>query len=48
MGVTAAIIDDVLGATRLSLNEEHFYTTIHNVIDYFSAAGENDLLIAET
>jgi acyl-coenzyme A thioesterase 13 len=47
-GVTAAIIDDVLGATMFSLNEEYFYTTINNVVDYFSTAKENDVLIAET
>lgn len=47
-GVTAAIIDDVLGATMFSLNEPFFYSTINNTIDYFSAAAENDLLVAET
>jgi acyl-coenzyme A thioesterase 13 len=47
-GVTAAIIDDIIGATMFSLNEEHFYTTVNNVIDYFSPAREGDLIIAET
>ena len=47
-GVTAAIIDDILGATMFSSNDLHFYVTINNVIDYFSPAKENDLLIAET
>ncbi len=47
-GVTAAIIDDVIGATMFSLNEEHFYTTLNNVIDYFSTAAENDNILAET
>lgn len=47
-GVTAAIIDDVLGATMFSLNEAYFYTTINNVIDYFSAAQSGETIIAKT
>ena len=47
-GVTAAIIDDIIGATMFSFNEEYFYTTINNVIDYFASVRENDLIIAET
>jgi len=47
-GVTAAIIDDIIGATMFSLNEEYFYTTINNVIDYFAPAKEDDLIIADT
>ena len=47
-GVTAAIIDDVLGATMFSLNEPTFYTTINNVIDYFGIAKEGEHIIAET
>lgn len=47
-GVTAAIIDDIIGATIFSLGVPVFYTTINNVIDYFSAASENDFILAET
>ena len=47
-GVTAAIIDDVLGATMFSLNEPTFYTTINTVIDYFGIAKEGENIIAET
>ncbi len=47
-GVTAAIIDDIIGATMFSLNEETFIVTINNSIDYFSTAKENDPIIAET
>ena len=47
-GVTAAIIDDVLGATMFSLNEPNFYTTINNVIDYFAIGKESENIIAET
>jgi acyl-coenzyme A thioesterase 13 len=47
-GVTAAIMDDVIGATMYSLNEEYFYTTINNVVDYFAKAREHELVIADT
>ncbi|GEN74863.1 hypothetical protein CHA01nite_06030 [Chryseobacterium hagamense] len=47
-GVTAAIMDDIIGATMFSLNEETFIVTINNSIDYFSTARENDPIIAET
>ncbi|MCD6068769.1 MAG: PaaI family thioesterase [Bacteroidetes bacterium] len=47
-GVTAAIIDDIIGATMFSFNEEYFYTTVNNVIDYFAPARESDVIIAET
>ena len=47
-GVTAAIIDDVLGATMFSLKEPNFYTTINKVIDYFAIGKESENIIAET
>ncbi|WP_343660346.1 PaaI family thioesterase [Chryseobacterium sp.] len=47
-GVTAAIVDDIIGATMFSLNENSFIITINNVIDYFSTAKENDNIVAET
>lgn len=47
-GVTAAIIDYAIGATMFSFNENHFYTTLNNVIDYFAPAKEGDHIIAET
>ena len=47
-GVTAAIMDDIVGATMFSLNEKSFITTINNAIDYFSTATINDQIIAET
>ena len=46
-GVTAAIIDDIIGATMFTLGEPYFYTTINNVIDYLSSAKENDIIIAK-
>ncbi|ASW75155.1 thioesterase [Chryseobacterium piperi] len=47
-GVTVAIVDDIIGATMFSLNENSFITTINNVIDYFSTAKESDNIVAET
>lgn len=47
-GVTAAVIDDIIGATMFSFGEPVFYTTINNVIDYFASAKEGDVIIAET
>lgn len=47
-GVTAAIMDDIIGATMFSLNEKSFIVTVNNSIDYFSTAKENDTIVAET
>lgn len=47
-GVTAAIMDDIIGATMFSLNEKTFIVTVNNTIDYFSTAKENDNIVAET
>jgi acyl-coenzyme A thioesterase 13 len=47
-GVTAAIMDDIVGATMYTFNELYFYTTISNSIDYFAPAKTADALIAET
>ncbi len=47
-GVTAAIIDDIIGATMFTLNEDSFYTTINNAIDYLSIAKEGQKIRAET
>ncbi len=47
-GITAAIIDDIIGATMLSLGDSNYYMTINNVIDYFSPAILNEEIIAIT
>lgn len=47
-GVTAAIMDDIVGATMFTFNEQYFYATINNSIDYFAPARESEPLIAET
>jgi len=47
-GVTAAIIDDIIGATLISYGEPVSYISINLVVDYFSAAKEGDTIIAQT
>ncbi|MXV13709.1 PaaI family thioesterase [Hufsiella ginkgonis] len=47
-GMTAAIMDDIVGATILSLGRQHFFTTINNAIDYLSPAKEGDVITAKT
>jgi acyl-coenzyme A thioesterase 13 len=47
-GVTSAIVDDIIGATMFSFNEDSFYTTVNIVVDYFAPARESDVIIAET
>ncbi len=47
-GVTAGIIDDLIGATVYTLGLNIQYTTVNNAIDYFAPAKEGDLIVAET
>lgn len=47
-GITAAIIDDAIGATLIAYDEPVFYVTVNNVIDYFASAKEGDVIVAET
>ena len=47
-GVMAAIMDDMIGATIICLGRDHFYTTINNVIDYFSGAKPGDTITGKT
>jgi len=47
-GVTAGIIDDLIGATVFTMGLSERYTTVNNYIDYFAPAGEGDEIIAET
>jgi uncharacterized protein (TIGR00369 family) len=47
-GVTAAICDDIIGATLFTLGETHFYTTVNIAIDYFLPAKEGEIIIADT
>ncbi|MGV8878151.1 MAG: PaaI family thioesterase [Sphingobacteriaceae bacterium] len=47
-GVTAGIIDDIIGATIYGMELANTYTTINNVIDYFATAVSGDVLEART
>ncbi|WP_316803182.1 PaaI family thioesterase [Pedobacter nototheniae] len=47
-GVTAGIIDDLIGATVYTMGLNDRYTTVNNYIDYFAPASEGDEIVAET
>lgn len=47
-GITAGIIDDLIGATVYVLGLSGHYTTVNNNIDYFATAKEGDLITAKT
>lgn len=47
-GVTAAIVDDVIGASLITYGESSYYITVNLAIDYFGAAKEGDVILAET
>lgn len=47
-GITAGIIDDLIGATVYLLGLKHSYTTVNNNIDYFAPANEGDIITART
>lgn len=47
-GITAAIIDDAIGATLISYGEAYFYVSVNLVVDYLSAAREGDVVLADT
>ncbi|KQC00628.1 PaaI family thioesterase [Pedobacter sp. Hv1] len=47
-GITAGIIDDLIGATVYTLGLSARYTTVNNNIDYFAPASEGDLITAKT
>ncbi len=47
-GVTAGIIDDLIGATVYTLGLNDRYTTVNNVIDYFAPAKEGDVIQAQS
>ena len=47
-GITAGIIDDLIGATVFVLGLNHRYTTVNNNIDYFAPAKEGDTITAKT
>lgn len=47
-GVTASIIDDLIGTTVYSLNLSNPFTTINNNIDYFAPAAVGDVVEARS
>ncbi len=47
-GVIAGIVDDTIGATLFTFNEQHFYTTVSLAIDYFLPARHCDIIVAKT
>ena len=47
-GITAAIIDDAIGATLISYGEPYFYVSVNLMVDYLSAAREGDVILAQT
>lgn len=47
-GITAGIIDDLIGATVYILGLNARYTTVNNNIDYFAPANEGDIITAKT
>ncbi|WP_293299796.1 PaaI family thioesterase [Pedobacter sp. UBA4863] len=47
-GITAGIIDDLIGATVYTLGLHNNYTTVNNSIDYFAPAKEGDVITAKT
>jgi len=47
-GITAGIIDDLIGATVFTLGLSNAFTTVNNNIDYFAPAKEGDVITAKT
>jgi len=47
-GITAGIIDDLIGATVFTLGLQPAFTTVNNNIDYFAPAKEGDIITAKT
>ncbi|RZK50131.1 MAG: PaaI family thioesterase [Pedobacter sp.] len=47
-GITAGIIDDLIGATVYTLGLQARYTTVNNYIDYFAPAKMGDTIVAKT
>jgi acyl-coenzyme A thioesterase 13 len=47
-GVIAAIMDDTIGATILSLAEQKPYTSVNLVVDFFAPAVEGAVVFART
>jgi len=46
-GAIASILDEIIGATVISMEFSHFKTTVNLVVDYFYPAYEGQVLIAK-
>ena len=46
-GVIAGILDDMMGATVVSLGAKYFYTTVNLTVDYFYPGKLDDVLTAK-
>lgn len=47
-GITAAMIDDAIGATLICYGEPFFHVSINLAVDYFAPAREGDIILAKT
>ncbi len=47
-GAIAAILDDQMGATIVSLGAPNFYTTVNLIVDYFYPSVAGDVVTAKT
>lgn len=47
-GVIAGILDDIMGATVVSLGSKNFYTTVNLNVDYFYPGKEGDTITAKS
>ncbi len=47
-GVTAAIIDDAIGASMLAFDQDHLCLTVSNNIEYTASAKEGETIFAVT
>ena len=47
-GITAAMIDDAIGATLICFGEPFFHVSVNLAVDYFAPASEGDIILAKT
>ena len=47
-GISAAMMDDVLGATVFSLGEENFFTSVNLNVDYLSSAKLGEVVTVQS
>jgi len=46
-GMSALIMDEIIGATVFTLNKEHFYTSVNLSVDFLSAVKLGEKVIAQ-